>query len=166
MKNDILTLDELRSLLSYDESTGAFTRLVRMGRQSAGSVAGSIQKNGYISIVINKKKYLAHRLAWFYVRGEWPLNDVDHRTLVRTDNRFSELRQATRQQNMQNIRKHRDNTSGFKGVSWESRRGVWRATIQINGKWQQLGTFKTAVEAHEAYTKKASDHFGSFARTA
>lgn len=160
-----LTATELREALIYEPDTGVFRRRVRAGRETIGTIAGSVGKNGYRYIAIKRRKYLAHRLAWLYMRGEWPIGDIDHKNLDRADNRDTELRSATRMQNMQNIRRHRDNRSGFKGVSWDRQRKLWRATIQISGKWQQLGRFQSAASAHGVYVAAARRHFGEFART-
>lgn len=161
-----LTIERLRGLIHYDPATGLFTRLMRMGKFPAGTVAGSVGGNGYRRITIEGTRYYAHRLAWFYLNGEWPSADIDHRGLNRDDNRASELRPASRPQNMQNGRKRRHNKSGFKGVSWDSKRRLWRATIQISGKWKQIGRFQTAEAAHQAYAEVARRNFGEFARAA
>jgi hypothetical protein len=166
MSKPTIALDELRRLLSYDLETGVFRRRVRMGAHAAGTVCGNLHASGYRYIGIGGRRYLEHRVAWFYVKGEWPPDDLDHRKLDRANNKFSELRPATRQQNMQNIRKHCDNTSGYKGVSWHAGKKKWRATIQINGKWKHLGYFREAGKASEAYIAAANEHFGEFARAA
>lgn len=87
---------------------------------------------------------------------------VDHRNHLTLDNRRFNLRPATHQQNSANRNKHRNNTSGFKGVSkWPN--GKWRATIMKNGKHISLGMFFTAEEAHWAYMKAAVEINGEFA---
>lgn len=161
-----VTLDRLRELFDYNQKTGIFVRKVRCGHFKHGTVAGTPTEKGYIRINIDGKHYYAHRLAWFYVRGRWPKGDIDHREMVKNDNRFSELRAATRAQNMQNSLAKSNNKSGFKGVSWSKHANKWRATIQINGKWKFLGYFDSAQAAHSAYRAKAEEHFGEFARAA
>ncbi len=151
----------LLELLSYDPLTGFFAwRQDRPGHVKAGDCAGSLKKDGYISINVDGRRYKAHRLAWFYVHGRWPNGDLDHRSLNRAENWIANLREGTRSQNMGNIRAH----SGLKGVSFDSRRGQWRARIKDGEKERWLGYWPTADAAHAAYTKAAADVFGEFAR--
>lgn len=147
-----LTAERLRELLHYDADTGVFTRLVSRKGFRAGGVAGS-DNNGYRIIVIDYKMYRSHRLAWLYMTGEWPRNDVDHINGTRNDNRFANLREATRSENMQNVRKaHSDNkSSGLLGVTFDKSQGKFMARIMLNGKYRYIGRYITAQEAHHAY---------------
>jgi len=158
-----LTLERLRELLEYNQETGGFTWRVRRGPARAGSKAGSVGRAGYLSIETGGRVYQAHRLAWFYVYGEWPLGDLDHKDMVKTNNRIDNLRLATPSQNKANSRLHRNNTSGLKGAHYRRRRrgGRWQAKIQQ----VSLGHFDTAEEAHAAYVKAAQERFGEFARS-
>jgi hypothetical protein len=91
---------QLLVLFSYDPDTGLFTRLVTTGsRSQAGEIAGSKDSQGYWQISINHRVHRAHRLAWLYMMGEWPDAEIDHRDLNRSNNRWSNLRPATRAQN-------------------------------------------------------------------
>ena len=85
-----ITASRLRELVSYDVDTGKFTRLVDSYRRTAvaGSVPGNVFKNGYIYISLDATRYLAHRLAWLYVHGRWPVGQIDHINMIRTDNRL------------------------------------------------------------------------------
>lgn len=163
----MLTQERLKALLHYDPEAGLFTRLVsRSGPKSkAGDVAGCDNGQGYIRIYVDGKPYKAHRLAWFYMTGEW-VDEVDHRNTVRSDNRWANLREATRGQNRTNCAAYRNNTSGHKGVSLYRRTGKWTAQIQKRGQKHFLGYFDTPEAAHEAYAKAANDLFGQFARAA
>lgn len=160
-----LTQEELRRVLHYAPETGIFTWLVRLSiRIVVGKEAGARHGAGYITIGIYGNGYLAHRLAWFYMTGEWPSDDVDHRNGLRNDNRWCNLRPATRQQNMQNKRKLDANTSGIKGVSWCKQRRKWIAQL-----WRPDGTKFAAVrrtkeEAAQAYAEEAKRAHGEFAR--
>ena len=93
---------------------------------------------------------MAHRLAWFYVYGAWPNGDLDHINGDKLDNRIANLREATRKQNMQNVRQHKHNTSGVKGVAWHSQRNKWRAYIFVDYRQIHLGLFDTKEAAAAA----------------
>lgn len=91
----------------------------------------------------------------------------DHKDPNNTlDNRLSNLRIATPKQNTHNVRMHKDNKSGLKGVSWSTAMNRWGAHIYLNGKQTSLGYFVDKFEAHQAYCKAATAYFGEFARVA
>lgn len=162
-----LTLQALRDLLHYDPETGAFTWLVRVNsRVPAGARAGKIDPHGYVRIGIGGRHYLAHRLAWLYVTGEWPPAEIDHRDRDPGNNRWANLRDATHAQNQRNTAAQCNNTSGFKGVTWHKGRRKWMAFITVDGKHRNLGRFDTAEAAHAAYVLAATEHHGEFARAA
>ena len=168
--NPLLTVHRLREVLRYDPLTGVFTQAAP--RQGAPFVPGKIVhgvrlKGGYRSMRIDSKSYLAHRLAWLYVHGEWPPHTIDHINLIKDDNRIANLRVATNSEQHRNMPLTRANTSGFKGVTWREKRKKWEANISLPGRRQKfLGYFDTAEEAHAAYTAAAKEHFGKFARAA
>lgn len=146
----MLTHKRLQSLLHYNPVTGVFThRVTKGGSAYENTVAGTIDSDGYVKIRVDGKKYKAHRLAWFYVIGEWPENDIDHKDGVRSNNRWRNLRDATRQTNSQNAAMRCDNTSGYTGVRF--RHGRFEARITYNGRVRHIGRFDTAEEAHIAY---------------
>lgn len=162
-----ITLSRLREIVHYDPHSGVFTWCVdRGGHVKAGKVAGSLSPTGYWVIRLDDRLYPAHRLAWLYMTGGWPPHDIDHENLERADNRFANLRSATRAQNRANTRVHKHNKCGFKGVSFRARghRNPYEAKIRINKKLKHLGNFATAEEAHSAYAAAARQHYGEFAR--
>jgi hypothetical protein len=163
-----LTQARLRELLTYDPATGIFTRCVGRGGVRAGSVAGCVWEKGangpYLRISIDGRQYSAHRLAFLWITGEFPPDDVDHIDGDGLNNRLGNLRAATRTQNLANRRRHKNNTSGFKGVSFHKRERRFRAKIQVGGKTQNLGSFDTAESAHAAYCAAAEKTHGAFAR--
>ena len=126
-----------------------------------GAVAGRVN-NGYREIGIKNIRYLAHRLAWLYVHGEWPQHQIDHIDGDKLNNLIANLRLATNSQNGANRGAPADNTSGYKGVSRAKQR--WRAVISVKGRYRHLGTFGTAEEAYAAYCKAARELHGEFAR--
>ena len=151
-----LTHDRLREVLNYDADTGVFTWRIKLNRKVVvGSEAGSLKPKGYVSIRIDGHPYYAHRLAWCYVYGSWPPEEIDHINGDRADNRIANLRAATRKQNMEN-RAHSIGASGYRGVCWLEANQKWRASITHNGKNLYLGLFGTAEEASAVYKKAAA----------
>lgn len=160
--------------MSYDPDTGEFRWKVSTGRgrnsNRAGQLAGTIQGpvgKKYLVITIFGVDYYAHRLAWFYVHGEWPKGMTDHRNLDRLDNRIGNLRPATHSQNVWNSRRHKDASNRYRGVSrFSSKRlkNPWYARISANGLVHCLGCFPTPEEAARAYDAAARRHHGEFAR--
>jgi hypothetical protein len=144
-----MTAQRLKELFHYDADTGQFTRFRAKGRWP--DRVGAI-RFGYLIIKIDYKLYRAHRLAWLYVHGEWPSDQIDHINGDRADNRISNLRAATNSQNKQNARKARsDSRSGLIGAMWESQKNKWRAVILVDGKKKHLGYFDQAEQAHAVY---------------
>ena len=149
----MVTQEKLKELFVYEADTGLFIRrkaVGRHGRHKALTVAGTRQNHGYIVLNIDGRRYMAHRLAWLYHYGQWPNNDIDHINEVKNDNRISNLREATRAQNMQNVRRHKHNTNRYKGVSWMPARRKWRAYIFVNYKQQHIGLYNSPEEARDA----------------
>jgi hypothetical protein len=162
-KESFLSHDTLLNTLDYDTTTGIFTNKYTRGRAKQGSISGCISKGkGYLSIMVNKYSYYAHRLAWFYVYKVWPEGFLDHINGNKLDNSISNLRECTQSQNMHNVAP-RINKVGFRGVS--SVRGLFQARITIDGVRKSLGYFKTAEEASSAYESKAKECFGEFYKT-
>jgi hypothetical protein len=164
-KEKELTAERLRERLDCDPETYVFKWKVSPNRRfPVGSVAGYKNNCGYIVICIDGRRYLAHHLIRLYFRGVWPEPgyDVDHHNLDRSE--LSNLRHATRSQNQANKRARADNTSGFKGATFDKRRGKWLAQIMVNKKHHHLGYFDTAEDAHLAYAAAALKHFGQYAR--
>lgn len=159
-----LTVERLREVLSYNRTTGKFTWLVH--RHSIGKVAGTIDSNGYVLIRVDGKLYRACRLAWLYVKGEWPDHQVDHANLDKADDSWLNLRDATNSQNSMNKPLTKLNTSGFKGVSWSKGQRKWRAYITLEKKQRGLGSFNDPESAHKAYLAAAEKLHGKFARAA
>jgi len=135
-KGEKLTQNKLKEELDYNPKTGIFTLKKDSGSKlKKGDIAGSINKvDGYIRIQIDHKKYLASRLAWFYMEGYWPENEIDHHNRIKTDNSFDNLRHVTRTCNARNSGKGKRNSSGVVGVDWHLSLNNWRATITINNK--------------------------------
>ena len=158
----MLTHDRLLSILSYCKESGNFVWLIRNGRAHPGKIAGSVRKDGYVAILIDRKSYKAHRLAWFYVNGEWPNGRLDHEDNCQSNNRWGNLRPATHSQNMANRKLNANSSTGHKGVSRHG--GRYRAYVNKDGHRHYLGWFDTGEAAAAAAGAKALELHGAFAR--
>lgn len=156
-----ITHNRLLEVLDYSKTTGDFTWRIPKKRIICGTCAGSAHGEGYIEIGIDHQRYLAHRLAWFYVTGKWPAKDVDHKNHIRNDNRWKNLRRATRSQNLQHCVKSANRSSRFIGVSYDKDRSKWCAYVSLNknGKLRCLhvGRFSTEDAAARARDKKVRE---------
>jgi hypothetical protein len=147
---------QLTTLLHYDPATGEFTQKMRWWNREPGDKPGCKTPQGYWYLGVGGKQYPAHRLAWFYVYGEWPQRPIDHINQIKTDNRIANLRMATYSANAHNTALRSTNRTGVKGVSLRQLRNgkrpdkAWVASIRINGKSKYLGVFSTVAEAAEA----------------
>lgn len=159
------TYDILHEQLDYDQETGEFTwRVNKRGRGAkSGKTAGTWKKDGYLSIMIDRKRYPAQRIAWKMVTGEEPGPVVDHEDGDSKNNRFANLRDADFNKNAHNMRMHDRNTSGFKGVSWHKWSGRFRATISYKGKTFHLGYFASELDADGAVRTARERLHGEFA---
>ena len=164
----MLTQSRLKELMHYNPSTGVFTWLKsRGGRVKAGDIAGVLHHSGYILIRTGGKVYLAHRLAWLYKAGCWPADMVDHINRNKADNRWCNLREATRSQNAQNAGLQENNTSGVRGVHWSKREGKWCVRCMLGGKRYSFGLYddlKTAAAVAADARKKLYGEFDSHER--
>lgn len=144
-----LTQQQLKDVLSYDPLTGIFRWKVNRPRARAGQDAGYLNSRGYKRVQIDGQAYALHRLAFLYIDGELPEGDVDHINRDRIDNRFENLRRASRAANLRNKGTYRRSALGMPGVSQRGQR--FRAYINRDGNRFNLGTYDTAEEASEAY---------------
>lgn len=156
-----LAHERLRELLDYDPDTGIFRWRISRGPRKAGAVAGCV--GSYVQVMVDRKNYKAHRLAWFWMTGEWPPAEIDHKNGSGADNRFEVIRPATSSQNKMNRRLSSQNSSGFKGAFLDKRDGRWYSRISVNRRLIHLGRFDTAEEAHAAYAAAARQAYGEFA---
>jgi hypothetical protein len=150
----MLTQERLKYLFDYDPLTGIFTRKVRIGIHKPGSIAGSPQNKGYIQMYVDKKNYLAHRLAWLYIYGSFPKIQIDHINRIKTDNRIDNLRDVSNSENQHNIGVRSHNQSGVTGVVWDSRSKKWKAQLIYENKRYNIGTFVNVVDAKAARENK------------
>lgn len=167
MKRDRkLTQARLQHVLQYDKNTGDFTWIRhRMHPRLVGTTAGSKDAYGYTIIYVDGVPYKAHRLAFLYMHGRWPVGRLDHKNLSKSDNRIDNLREATAAQNGCHKPATRANSSAYKGVDYVKRAKArkWRARIAFEGRSYAMGCYQTAEEAAWAYDFVAFELHGQFA---
>ena len=162
------TAERIKKELKYYPDTGVIVWAVDLGNGiKPGTIAGHIDElTGYRVIFSKRKLYQAHRIAWLLMMGAWPEKDIDHRDTNRTNNKWSNLREANDTQNTQNASMKSNNNCGIKGVSFHKFRKKFQAQIQVFGKKKHLGYFSTPEAAGDAYKDAAVKYFGEFARIA
>lgn len=153
----MLTQEILKIFIKYDPLTGYFYKI------PSGLQVGSANSKGYVYINLGTKKYLAHRLAWLYMTGEWPDFEVDHEDTNKSNNIWKNLREATRGQNLQNRKKAQTNNKSTNtlGVYLCGKRFMTR--LQTDYGVRYLGTYDTIAEAKEVYieAKRKYHPFGT-----
>ncbi|MGM8463013.1 HNH endonuclease [Enterobacter cloacae] len=145
----------LRELIDFRQWTES--QLFELWRLQPGD------DSGYAYIKVDRVKYSAHRLAWLYVHGSMPEEQIDHVNNNRSDNRISNLRLASRSQNMMNQYVRKDSISGVKGVGWDKKMQSWRARCQVGGKRVVIGWFDSVEEAEESLRVYREQYHGEFA---
>ena len=176
------SIDLLRKLLDYDSETGALTWRARTpdmfedgghsaahtcakwNSRYAGGVAGGMLADGHIQVRIEAKFYKAHRVIWALMTGDWPKNEIDHKNCAPADNRWENLREATRSQNAKNMRKPKTNKSGAKGVYWHKAAQKWCVQVSADGMRLYCGVFEDFEAAVHEYRKIINEYNGEFAR--
>ena len=158
----MLTQLELFQEINYNPFTGLFIWLIQRGKSKFGNTAGYIDEKGYIRISIKGRTYRAHRLAYLWMTGEWPKNQIDHIDLVKSNNKWENIRPATNSENAMNKPKQQNNTSGHRGVHLHKHSGKWIASIKINQVRFYLGYFSDKKEAIEIYKNASRFWFSEF----
>lgn len=150
----LLTQSDLHLLLNYDKDTGAFEWKKKRRGVKTGTGLGTDNGFGYLRITVLGKSYYAHRLAWFYVYGEWP-DQIDHINGVKSDNKIKNLRSVNVQQNAQNkLKAQKNSDSQVLGVSWHKKAKKWQAHICVYKERKYLGLFDDVKDAEEAYKRE------------
>jgi hypothetical protein len=159
------SVEDLRKLFCYDPDSGQLTwRDSRRGGVKPGDQAGALT-SGYYKVTINRAPYYVHRIIWKMVTGDDPAQlQIDHADHDRLNNRWSNLRLADNRQNNCNRPPQRNNTTGYKGVTFHKPTQKFRAYIKHLGRQIHIGLFPTAEEAYAAYSSKAAELHCEFAR--
>lgn len=157
--NTLPTQERLKELFDYDAETGVFKWLVdKKPRGKAGEVAGCYAEGDYLRLSVDGKLCLGHQMAWLWAHGTVPPM-IDHIDGDKHNNALSNLRAANHKRNAQNMKRAATNKSGCTGVSWDKRRGKWRATIVVDQRHRELGRFDNLDEA-VAMRKQAEKEHG------
>lgn len=162
----LISHEELKRLFHYDPETGLWTRLVKIhpGQTAVGKPIGAVHRHGYVHFSIGARKYLGHRLAWFYMTGQWPTKNIDHKDGNPANNRWENLREATQEQNTWNARTPKNNKTGLKGVYWCKKDECYIANIKRKNKSSYLGRSECPAVAHFLYIIAADIRGRDFAR--
>jgi len=148
--------------MSYNPDTGYLYRLVKRTnkwQQTACKPNG----NGYAEVRFGTKLIKAHKVIYEVFIGNIPDGyDVDHIDRNRLNNSLSNLRLALRFQNNGNSAVPKHNTSGYKGVSYNSKRGKWEAHITKENRKINLGQFNSLEDALRTRHQAAKDYFKEF----
>lgn len=173
----VVSPEYLAQCLAYDPDTGVLTwkrrpvkhfpsfHVYKKFKQEMVGEAAGTPTHGYLrfGLTIDGRhiSLYAHRAAWCLMTGAWPEETVDHRDGDRSNNRWANLRNATRQQNLRNTPVRSHCKSGIKGV-YATKVGTFGARITVDKKRTHLGTFATADEAQKAFAKRAAQVHGEF----
>jgi hypothetical protein len=142
-----LTQKQLKEVLKYYPGSGIFRWRISSGRKKKGEIAGYKNPRGYIQIQIDGELHYAHQLAFLYVHGYFPENQIDHIDRDPSNNKINNLREVSRQCNLRNTGNPANNTYGIKGVVWDKNANKWMAQICTNGKRKYLGIYKNFDDA-------------------
>lgn len=175
MKTEI-SVEYLRECFTYNPEEGTFIWKIRprehfksedrwktMNKRCAGKIAGGPTHHGYILIGVGRERHLAHRLAWVMSTGKWPDDTIDHINGNPSDNRLSNLRQASFLENTHNTRIRSNNTSGAKGVYKGPVSGRWRTYINKHKKRFFFGVYENYEDAVAVVREAREKLHGEFA---
>ena len=137
---DKLTVERVKEIFNYCPLSGDLSRI-------NGAKTGSVSHNGYLRVSVDGRSIAAQKVIWLYMTGSLPTEDIDHINHIRLDNRWANLREVSRKQNMQNAKKSKANSSGFTGVVWCTQQEQWKAQVMIDGKNKSLGRYDCKLDA-------------------
>jgi hypothetical protein len=171
-----VTREEMAQAFSYDADSGELRRMRPMGqggsRHEAGTIAGTIENNGYRRVTLpgvkrKQLRVLAHRIAWLLHYGEWPIGQLDHKDGDKANNRIANLRDATSSQNGMNRPCRVDNALGHRGVCFSAsgrNKKHYVACVKAKDKGHYFKRFRTLEEAIAARREAATALHDEFHR--
>lgn len=160
--NDVNTTQERIKQLFYIQEDGTFRRKINVRGALAGDFAGCYRPDGYYVVRVDGRLYRGHHLVWLWYYGVLPEDEIDHIDGDPRNNRISNLRECNRSENICNTKHRKNNTSGYKGVTWSKAANKWIAQIWKNSKRHHLGCFEDPEKAFEAYCKAADEMHKEF----
>lgn len=152
-----ITQEKLIEEFTYNPETGVVTKNHLSHHFNIGDVMGHLHNQGYLSICIGNKSYLLHRIIWVMQTGEWP-EQIDHINHNKTDNRWCNLREVGNRENLMNMSKKKNNSSGYTGIRISPKGKYW-PHIMVNRKQIFLGSFDNLEDALEV-RKEAEIKYG------
>jgi hypothetical protein len=159
-EDTMLTWDLVRELFDYKDGQLIWVN-DRKANKVSGQVAGTVSKDRYVQIKINNRLYKAHRLIFLWHKGYLPAV-IDHIDRDPLNNKIDNLRECTVSENTCNSKRYSTNTSGFKGVSWNTQMNKWKAEVTVNGVRHFGGYYDTPEEANEVTTELRERLHGDF----
>ena len=145
----MLTAERAREYFIYNPDTGQLTWRHSKGRAHAGDIAGTTCADGYTRLLIDGSRYLKHRVIWLIMTGSFPVGEIDHMNRNKGDDRWVNLRDVSKSDNMRNVGLKSNNSSGVTGVSWHERAGKWQVHVALgdSGRSKYIGLAATIEEA-------------------
>ncbi len=159
MTNEPLSQNRVRHLLDYDPVTGTLIwKNPTSARVAEGGQAGVLASNGRRYVNIDNKRYLAHRLIWFYTHGQWPSVNLSAKNNDYDDLRLENYVELTAGETARRGGVRSTGKSGIRGVSWDKEKKKWMAHITKDYRSITVGRFHTKEEAQAARERAEQEH--------
>jgi hypothetical protein len=162
MAEKILSQEYLHQLFEY-RNGDLYRKIKKSPNAMPGQKAGTLQKNGYFAICIDRKRQYIHRIVFMMHYGYMP-KTIDHIDGNSKNNQIENLRDVTHSQNICNQKLRSDNKSGIKGIGWHKAANKWRAVIAFEKTQYHLGLFENIKDAEKAIHQKRIELHKDFAR--
>lgn len=146
---------------NYEDHDG---RLFNKKRQAYTGNIKHINEQGieYRRVKICKRKFPVHRIIWFLHYGSFPKDMIDHIDRDGSNNKISNLREATNAQNQWNTTKNRKNSTGYKDVFWNKKDSLYYVMIHDGISQKYFGCFKKLEDAVQRAEQKRKELHGEF----
>lgn len=171
------SIEYINEAVEYNSATGGLFWKIRplahfknphgmntFNSKHAGKSCTAKHASGYFSLRLDGRTYLVHRVIWKIITGDDPVSGIDHKDTCKSNNKWANLRLANKSENGCNVSIKSRNKTGYKGVSFDTKRNKFFASIAINGKTKALGRFDSAELAHQAYIAASTKIHGEFGR--